>query len=104
MCLILSAANHAGAEVRAQRFGRGHASQVLLWPSGAFVGFWHRVRRDDLRGPRDCHVRAVTSGLADLANFWGWQAAGDLQLVLLCVVGAVAALLLRPERMAARRL
>jgi len=73
-----------------------------------------------------CHVRAVTGGLADraagvfvtsfytsaslagftigwLANSWGWQAAGDLQLVLLCVVGAVAALLLRPERMAARR-
>ncbi len=73
-----------------------------------------------------CHVRAVTAGLADraagvfvasfyasaslagftigwLANVWGWQAAGDAQLVLLCVVGAVAALLLRPERMAARR-
>ena len=38
-----------------------------------------------------------------LANSWGWQATGDVQLVLLCVVGAVTALLLRPERMAARR-
>jgi hypothetical protein len=28
---------------------------------------------------------------------------GDLQLVLFCVVGAVAAQLLRPEGMAARR-
>ena len=73
-----------------------------------------------------CHLRAVTGGLADratgvfvtsfytsvslagftigwLANSWGWQTAGDLQLVLLCVVGAVAALLLRLESMAARR-
>ena len=38
-----------------------------------------------------------------LANTWGWQTAGDVQLVLLCGVGAVATLLLRPERMAARR-
>jgi len=38
-----------------------------------------------------------------LANSWGWQTAGDVQLALLCVVGAVAAQLLRPERMAARR-
>lgn len=38
-----------------------------------------------------------------LANSWGWQAAGDVQLTLLCVVGAMATLLLRPERMAKRR-
>jgi DHA1 family inner membrane transport protein len=38
-----------------------------------------------------------------LANSWGWQTAGDVQLALLCVVGAVASLLLRPGRMAVRR-
>jgi MFS family permease len=38
-----------------------------------------------------------------LASSWGWQTAGDVQLTLLCVVGAVATLLLRSERMAERR-
>jgi len=38
-----------------------------------------------------------------LANSWGWQAAGDVQLALLCAVGAVTALLLRPQHMAGRR-
>jgi MFS transporter, DHA1 family, inner membrane transport protein len=38
-----------------------------------------------------------------LANSWGWQTAGDVQLAVLCVVGAAATWLLRPERMAERR-
>ena len=38
-----------------------------------------------------------------LANSWGWRAAGDVQLALLCLVGAATTFLLRPERMAQRR-
>jgi len=38
-----------------------------------------------------------------LANSWGWQTAGDVQLALLCLIGAAATFLLRPERMAERR-
>lgn len=38
-----------------------------------------------------------------LASSWGWQTAGDVQLALLCLIGAAATFLLRPERMAERR-
>ena len=38
-----------------------------------------------------------------LAKSWGWRAAGDVQLALLCLIGAAATFLLRPERMAKRR-
>jgi MFS family permease len=38
-----------------------------------------------------------------LANSWGWRTAGDVQLALLCLIGAAATFLLRPERMAERR-
>jgi len=38
-----------------------------------------------------------------LANSWGWQTAGDVQLALLCLIGAAATFLLRPDRMAERR-
>jgi DHA1 family inner membrane transport protein len=38
-----------------------------------------------------------------LAKSWGWQTAGDVQLALLCLIGAAATFLLRPERMAERR-
>jgi DHA1 family inner membrane transport protein len=38
-----------------------------------------------------------------LANSWGWQRAGDVQLALLCLIGAAATFLLRPERMGKRR-
>ena len=38
-----------------------------------------------------------------LANSWGWRTAGDVQLALLCLLGAAATFLLRPERMAERR-
>jgi MFS family permease len=38
-----------------------------------------------------------------LANSWGWRAAGDVQLALLCAIGAAATFLLRPDRMAERR-
>jgi MFS transporter, DHA1 family, inner membrane transport protein len=71
------------------------------------------------------HVRSVSGGLSGraagvfvssyytaasmagftigwLANSWGWRTAGDVQLALLCMIGAVATFLLRPERMATR--
>jgi sugar phosphate permease len=38
-----------------------------------------------------------------LANSWGWRTAGDMQLALLCAIGAAATFLLRPDRMAERR-
>jgi MFS transporter, DHA1 family, inner membrane transport protein len=38
-----------------------------------------------------------------LAKSWGWRTAGDVQLALLCLIGAAATFLLRPERMAERR-
>jgi len=38
-----------------------------------------------------------------LAKSWGWRTAGDMQLTLLCLIGAAATILLRPERMAERR-
>jgi hypothetical protein len=70
-----------------------------------------------------CHVKSVTANLAGRASGlfvtcvygsatiagyligWivglaGWTVAGDIQLVLLCLIGAAIALLLRPEQMA----
>jgi DHA1 family inner membrane transport protein len=35
-----------------------------------------------------------------LAKSWGWRTAGDVQLALLCLIGAAVTFLLRPERMA----
>ncbi|OIQ78362.1 putative sialic acid transporter [mine drainage metagenome] len=72
-----------------------------------------------------CHVKSVTAALAGRASGvfvtslygsatiagyiigWivglaGWTVAGNVQLVLLCLAGAVISLALRPERMAAR--
>jgi MFS transporter, DHA1 family, inner membrane transport protein len=69
-----------------------------------------------------CHVKAVAAGLAGrasglfvtcvygsatvagyligwIAGLLGWTVAGNIQLVALCLVGAVVALLLRPEQM-----
>jgi MFS family permease len=39
-----------------------------------------------------------------LAKTWGWRTAGDVQLALVCLIAAAASFLLRPERMAKRRL
>src|SRR6201996_1974105 len=70
-----------------------------------------------------CHVKSVTANLAGrasglfvtcvygsatiagyligwIAGLSGWTIAGNIQLVALCLVGAVVALLLRPEQMA----
>jgi MFS family permease len=72
-----------------------------------------------------CHVKAVSAGLsgrasgvfvtsvygsATVAGYvigWivglaGWTVAGNIQLVLLCLIGAVISLTLRPEQMATR--
>ena len=69
-----------------------------------------------------CHVKSVTSNLAGRAsglfvtcvyasatvagyligwivNLSGWQVAGNIQLVALCIAGAVVALMLRPDQM-----
>jgi DHA1 family inner membrane transport protein len=50
------------------------------------------------------YAAASISGYAIgwLAKSWGWRTAGDVQLALLCLIGAAATFLLRPERMAKR--